>query len=215
MPPTGTVIPSANEVAESTASLATNTAAMLQNTAANDAAAISMSHLSGVGGAVQGIFESISTKLASVSQSLSNTTGLTTNQVAAFSALANATIGVRESFKGTFDSAPLNTFSGQLKEVFEVFDSQRQGAGALAKLFQDTFGKALPDSIKNQGVPAIKSFIMSMSESADNALRLQNALFKMGAVTGGLGKVLRDAGSEFQNMNDILMSHQKMVTFSI
>jgi len=182
------------------------------STSAANAHTAALTNMSNVGGAMQGIFAELGNKINGVAYALSNTEGMSTRALAGFSALSVGVLGVRDSFEKGFDIAPLNTFSGQLTSILEVMGRQgNKDVGTLTNLFTSAFGTVIPDSV-SKTVTGIETFLLQTAKSADNALRLQNALFKMGAVTGDLNKVLSDAGGEFENMNDLLMRHQKMIT---
>jgi stringent starvation protein B len=157
-------------------------------------------------------------KLQSIGATLNNTGSLSEAQVAKFGLLSAAIVGVRKSFTDFADGANgthLNTFTQQISDLSSFLGDGKNAISALTKVAVDSFGKAVPDAVIKQGLPAVKTFVLNLAESADNALRLQSGFIQLAAKTGNLGQVYGAAGPHLSKMNLLLAQQQVAITDTI
>jgi flagellar biosynthesis chaperone FliJ len=184
----------------------------LENLAAQaKAAASANTELSATGKFVQDMLKGFGTSMDEASTSLNSNTDVLTRNAAAFGVLTSAIFKARESFKGFegFDTSSLNTFTKQIDGVFKVFEMKGTALGEVLSTLNSA-GIKVPAAFSTS-LEVIHAFAKQLAASADNAIRLQGGLFRMSAETGSLGKLVASAGSEYQNMNNILSTHQSMI----
>lgn len=140
-------------------------------------------------------------------ETFQTTQKLSEQQVNQFNLLSTAILGVRKSFAGI--SLKGAGFMDQI-DYIKSLGNTPSGIGMLSNLITNTFGKAIPDSIKGSFVD-LKAFAINLAESADNALRLQTHFINLSAATGNLGKVYQVAGSDLGNMNELLLRQKEMI----
>lgn len=146
----------------------------LEQTAnAADNASQKLSNFNSIGNATSALFSGLVTVLETSNAALSNTNGISLNAASGLSVVSSRLLNVREAFKTSFDVEHLNTFSGHLNKLADT----------------------LP-------IGEIKELIKGMAASADNALRLQNVMFKTAAATGEVGEMMDGAGVSFEKLND-------------
>ena len=175
------------------------------------AAANANLELSTAGKFVQDMLTGFRTSMDEASVSLNSNTDVLTRNAAAFGVLTSAAFKARESFKGFegFDTSSLNTFTKQIDGVFKVFENKGTSLGEVLSVLNNA-GIKVPAAFSTS-LSVIHAFANQLAASADNAIRLQSGLFRMSAETGSLNKLIAAAGSEFQNMNNILSTHQSMI----
>lgn len=177
----------------------------------------SLNSLDQLAGNARSAFNSFNSMLSSYNTSINVTKALTEKQTTQFGLLSNAIIGTRTSFNSLngIDTSNLSTFADQITYLTETFTNAKSGIGQLVKFAQDSFGKMVPQAIINQGIGAVKSFVMNLAQSADNALRVQNAYIQLSAKTGNLSAVYETAGPHLKNLNDLLEKQTAMTTNAI
>jgi hypothetical protein len=146
---------------------------------------------------------------------------LTENQSAAFGLLATSVLGTRKAFDSlnNVDTSRLNTFSKQWTDLQNVL-SNSPGIKTAKDVTQATVDfmvkagaplKEIQTAIA-KGIGGLKSYAEAFFESADNALRLQNSIIQLAAKTGGLNEVLRVAGPNLENLNQLTATYQKSIS---
>jgi hypothetical protein len=173
----------------------------------------------------QGAISSFTNSLGNFKISLDSSKSLTESQTVAFGMLSASILGVRKSFDNLgsgIDPRPLSTFTSQIDDLRNsllsgnnAFASAAEKAKAMAEAVAKATGMAVPAEIVKQGVNAISKFAKNMLESADNALRLQNAYIQLSAKTGNLSQVFAAAGPNLNNINALLEKQSHMMTQAV
>jgi len=140
-------------------------------------------------------------------ETFQTTQKLSEQQVNQFNLLSTAILGYRKSFEGI--DLKGSGFMDQIKYIQNLGNTP-SGIGMLSGLITNTFGKAIPDSIKGS-FHGLLSFASQLALSADNALRLQTHFINLSAATGNLGRVYQVAGSDLSNMNELLLRQKEMI----
>lgn len=144
---------------------------------------------------------------------------MTNQQVTEFSGLSSAVINAREAFTGlsNVDYTGLSTFSGQLKDIKDAIENTpaTKMADALKDLGKQLLGAGASQSAVTaalaKGKDAVLDLASNVLKHADNMLRAQTAYIQITAAAGGLGDAWNAAGSNLQNMNDILQKQTEML----
>lgn len=170
------------------------------------------------------MFDRFKKAIGDAGVSIKNMTTLTQQQAEVLSIVAAGAIHARTSFEGlsNVDTAGLITFKSQIDDI-------RQGllsGGTAASKAKDSI-LALTDGLKKSGVPdnlisaAVKKgseAVLDLAQSSlaysDNALKLQNAYLQLSAQGGQLGSVFARAGTQMQNMNEILSEQSNILAKS-
>ena len=166
---------------------------------------------------VKSSMDSIKNTLQSVSGVMSSNTDLVGSQIAKFGLLTTTLAGTRDAFKnmGGFDTTGINTFGEQFSSVINMISKGDNAISGLTSFAAKAFGQMIPSDKIKQGLGAVIAEVNKMAAnfigSADNGIKLQNAFIQMSASTGTLGKVLKAAGGELQNMNGVLSQQQNML----
>ncbi len=160
------------------------------------------------------VLDSLNIRLKESGIDLENLGNPATMATSKFGLLATAVVGATESFKGLqgVDTGNLSTFKDQLKDTVDILSQSGTtgsiAASALNKISNMLMSMGRPASEVNsklkEGISAFKMYAMNVIESADNGLRLQNALIQLSAQTGNLGDVFKLAGTNLNDMNDLL-----------
>lgn len=174
-------------------------------------AQMSLGDLNEIAENARGTFNAFSTALASYGVSINTTKTLTGQQTTQFGLLTTAILGTRRSFDSlnNIDTSSLSGFTDQIKYMVETLGDTKSGIGQLINIFQ------IPKGVVDQGVGAVKSFALSLAQSADNALRLQNAYIQLSAKTGNLSEVFDTAGPKLTHLNALLERQTAMMSNSI
>lgn len=162
-------------------------------------------------------FNSFNNMLSSYGVSVNSTKALTEQQTTQFGLLSAAVLGAKTSFNSLYniDTTNLNTFTEQINYLTSTFTDAKSGIGQLVKFAQESFGKIVPQAVIEQGIGAVKSFVSNLSQSADNALRLQNAYIQLSSKTGNLSSVYAAAGPNLENLNILLEKQNAIINNAI
>jgi hypothetical protein len=149
--------------------------------------------------------------------SLNNSTALTDKQTTQFGLLTSAVLGTREGFKNlhNIDTGNLSTITDQVIYLTSTFTDAQSGIGQLVNFASQAFGKMVPQAVINQGISAVKGFVLNLVQSADNALRVQNAFIQLSAKTGNLSEVFAAAGPNLKNLNALLEKQTALVANAV
>jgi hypothetical protein len=163
-------------------------------------------------GRVKTTFDRFDSTLGDFGVSLNVSKTLTEDQITQFSLLSAAVLGTRESYTSlaSVDTSGLNTFTNQIKYISDELAHSKSGISALVNVAQSAFGTAIPKEIQGS-LGAVQQFVLNLAQSADNALRLQNAYLQLSAKTGNLGNVFALAGDKLENINSLLQKHAQMM----
>lgn len=151
--------------------------------------------------------------MSGVGISMTVNKGLTENQTTQFSLLSNAIIGARKAYDNLgsgIDASGINTFSKQIEYFTNTLGESKAGIGGLVSFAQSVFGQEVPKSVQTS-VNAVKIYINNLAQSADNALKLQNAFLQLSGKTGNLNNVFAIAGPKLENINALLQTQTKMM----
>ena len=132
-----------------------------------------------------------------------------------FGLLATSALGATDSFKNlaSVDTKSLTTYSDQLKGLLDILKSPGSFSGVVVQEATSALSRALSgivadkDKLSNamaKGPEAFAIFAGNILKSADNGLRLQNALLQLTASTGNFGDLMQEAGQDLSNMNQLL-----------
>jgi hypothetical protein len=158
------------------------------------------------------IFQSFDSAMREVGISFSVNKALTQDQTTQFALLSNAMLGARDSYKSFtgVDSSGLSTFTEQIQYITSTLGNTESGIGALVSVAKNAFGKEVPAAIKGS-FGAVEQFVVNLAKSADNGLKLQNAVIQLAGKTGNLNTVFELAGPKLQNINALLQKHAQMM----
>lgn len=170
------------------------------------------------------MFDRFKKAISEAGVSIKNMTTLTQQQAEVLSVVAAGAIHARTSFEGlsNVDTTGLITFKSQIDDIKQGLLS---GGTAAAKA-KDSIS-LLIDGLKKSGVPdnLISAAVKKGSEAvldlaqnslaySDNALKLQNAYLQLSAQGGQLGNVFARAGTQMQNMNEMLSEQSNILAKS-
>lgn len=175
-----------------------------------------LGNLNGISGFVTQAFGALDNGLRKLGVSFASLDTMTTEQSAGFGALTTSILGAKEAFTqlNGIDTERLVTFGGQVNQLFEII---KKGPGtslatdAISKIMEVMKkGGATADMMSSalaglkQGSVAIASAFLT---SADNSLRLQNAMMQATIQAGnskelfqGIPKLLDGVGDGFENL---------------
>lgn len=143
---------------------------------------------------------------------------VTEKQVEIFSKLGTAVVGAGKSFdslKG-IDASKLSTFSQQWTEL----QANIQNSPALGKFAKNLFSDILSssgvatdkiDEAKKKGTGALVSLGQAFFQSADQSLKLQEAMIQISARSGDLDNVYKAAGPNLEHLNSLTNDHYDML----
>lgn len=182
-------------------------------------AGVKLGSIDGITAALGGAFSLLKNKLADAGISLSNLGNLGPEQASKLGMITTAILGVKESYTNLagLDTSRLNTFSGQISHLMEII---KQGPGT--SMATDAI-KSLTDKMTKMGAPAgvvkvaideLKKGVTTMADaffvSADNALRLQDGMFRLTMQSGGAGALfdklsdsVQGIGDNFENLDQV------------
>lgn len=184
---------------------------------AADGVSKSMDKLGTTVDAARSLFTALEGKLSSVSDKFNANGRMTENQATAFGLLTVEVLGARKAFDQLdgISVKGLHSFTGQWEDLKATISNSpiAKQAGimtdALKRLGLDT---STVDEAAKKGTKALSGLAASFFESADNGLRLQNAMVQLAARTGNLGELTKAAGPHLENMNLLLATQQQAVT---
>ena len=145
---------------------------------------------------------------------------LTEGQSTAFGLLTTSVLGARKAFDtlNGVDNTRLNTFTKQwtdLQQILQNSPGVKTAKDALIATANALKSLGLPaDEIAqkmSQGAMALGAYAAAFFESADNALRLQNSIVQLASKSGSLNDVLKVAGPNLNNINQLTLAYQKAV----
>lgn len=161
----------------------------------------------------QSMFSGLSASLEKAGISLKNIGNLTEKQTTLLGLLTTAAIGSRKAFEGIagVDTKPLNTFTDQIRDLTSTFTDAKTGIGQLTKISETAFGTIMPEAAK-KSLSAAEAFVSNLAQSADNALRLQNAYIQLAARTGSLNEVFKAGKDPLGNVNSLLAQQNDIMS---
>lgn len=201
----------------------------------------SMTSLEGVFGSTHSALRLLSEGFVATGGKLENIGNLTTQDAAKFGALTTAVLGAKEAFTSlnNVDTGRLSTFAGQVQEMEATF--QRSPAFKTAKKIyddaidaarrfiamkpgdkmQESMGAAMirdAEKAFKDAAGGISDTAKAMLLSADNALRLQNAMFQLTAQAGDsasmFGQIsdsMAGVGDDLSNLNAVTAKYQDVM----
>jgi len=173
------------------------------------AAADSTQALSIAGQTARDMLIGFGNSMSNVSNLLHTQDEMTTKSAAALGVLSTTIFKTNEAFK-RFETPNLNTFTRQINDVFTAFDTQGTSLGVVLDKLKHA-GLDVPVAFQGS-IDMVKAFGLQIAASADNALRLQSGIFSMAAGTGSLNQVYAAAGPNLEHMNDILATHDSLIS---
>lgn len=140
-----------------------------------------------------------------------------------FGLLATSALGATDSFKNlaSVDTKSLTTYSDQLKGLLDILKSPGSFSGAVVEEATSALSRALSGigvdknkltSEMAKGATSFAIFASNVLKSADNGLRLQNALLQLTSSTGDFGELIQDAGQDLSNMNQLLARQSMLIS---
>jgi hypothetical protein len=144
--------------------------------------------------------------LDAVGIKLDETTKLTQGQQVAFGALSSLLLGASTAFNNltNIDTRGLNTFSSQIDALGDrIKDSPLYKYGEAVAAQSGKTGQQIAQFATN--------FVKNMAASADQAVRLENAVIQLSARTGSLSDLQRVAGANFENINAVVEQQNKII----
>src|SRR5713101_1188400 len=187
---------------------------MLDYTGAINNAKTSIDNFGQAGNVARGAMDFFNAAINKAGISLSANQTLTQNQTKAFGLLTSSVFGARDAFKGLASDAAINTFGSQFKDLQTVIAGSPI-ANQIKNIvgFLRSVGAPIGDVSKAVagGIGALSSYAEAFIKSADNGLRLQNAIVQLGASTGTLNSVYAAAGTNLKNINMLLSQHEDSV----
>lgn len=197
-----------------TATAADSTAQSLSNM--NNAAFLAKDTMSGLSDVVSGIqneFSDFDKSIGNLNTALNQSGTVTTQQATQFALLSTAVFGSRKAFDslGNIDIKPLSTITDQVTYLGQHLGNSSTAIGALVSVAEKGFGAVVPDSAK-KSISAITGFLGQLTQSADNALRLQNAYVQLAARTGTLNDLYTKAGPNLGNINSLLAAQNDIMS---
>lgn len=161
-------------------------------------------------GKVSNLGTDLSNKFSQVSNSLQNMGNLTSEQTKKFGLISTAMLGAKESYQkmGDIDSSGLNTFTKQFDSLYEIMNSKGSLAGVatsqLTKLLKSLGGSSneVSQAISTGG-GVLVDYAKNLLTSADNQVRLQNAMMKAAGASGDLGTLYEKVGNDLTNFNEV------------
>lgn len=160
------------------------------------------------------LFGSLEDTVSSYMRNVDKSTDLSIAKMTAFGAAVSTVFGTTKSTFGGASFTGLNTFSGQLDSMIEPIKNNKTALGLLA----DQFGVILPDNVKKSSdsmVNFIKGAVGNLTESADNALKLEDVYIRAAAATGRLGDVHEQAGTSLEHMNRLVRDQRSAINETI
>lgn len=195
------------------------TAEELKGTAvAADLVTKSMDTMSTAISGARSVFSDLEAKLSSITNRFDQNGRMTENQATAFGLLTVEVLGARKAFAeldSDISTKGLHTFTGQWEDLkaslsnSPIAEQAKKMSDSLKKLGLDT---TEVDKAASGGIGALEGLAKSFFESADNGLRLQNAMVQLASRTGNLGELTKAAGPHLENMNLLLATQQQAVT---
>jgi len=178
-------------------------------------------------------FDTLNTGLEKLNMSFNSLDNMTSQQAAGFGALSTTILGSKEAFTqlANVDTTKLLTFTGQVKQMQEIFN-QSPTYKLLKKELDDVTSSAakMTDKIAAQGLvkaatekfneltKVVSDSAMAMLTSADNSLRLQNAMYQLTMQAGdskdlfnGFGGVFGGMSQNFSNVGDVMAQFNKVL----
>lgn len=169
------------------------------------------------------MFTGLSSVMSGYSFSLKNIGELTDQQTAQVALLTTGMLGARRAFEGLngVDMGNMRTFKDQFTELSATVSSSPflNAAGQAQTLINalNDMGAPAQDVKKaaEGGVKTLVSYGSAFFESADNALRLQNALIQLSAKTGSLSTLYSKASDDLSGMNSIMAQQNAIIAETV
>jgi len=195
-----------------------NQIALTETTVKANEAANGINNFSSAGEMAKTVLSAFNDKLKSAGISLKENISMTEAQVATFGALSSSIIGVRKSFDGlaNINSNGLETFTSQWKDLTDMIGNSpvtNEVIDRVKKVFSDKgISSSKIEEAAKGGMKALSALGASFFESADNGLRLQNAMVQLAAKTGNLDEIFKAAGPGLNKINLLLQNQQESLT---
>jgi hypothetical protein len=137
---------------------------------------------------------------------------LTQQNANALNILSTAAFGASKAFSDFTDTSKISNFSDQFAGIIEDFANLKDITGLvnLGKMFDPNFTKGANDSIE-QVKKSVGELASRVLDSADSTLKFQNSFYQLMGTTGQLGRVFVDAGSNLENINNVLQDQAENI----
>lgn len=195
-----------------------------ETTEASNNLSNAFNELGGFAGKAKSALGTLQQSLESAGVKLENISTLTEKESQQLGFATTVALGASDAFKqmGDVDTTGLNLFGKQVEDLEKIlisgnnaFSDGVHAAKKLAETISSATGLAFPADLISKGATAVGKYAMGFLQSADNALRLQNAVIQLSARTGELGGIMTTAGDELQNMNAILAEQDNMLNNTV
>ncbi len=137
----------------------------------------------------------------------------TEKQTVQFTALGSAMLGVTKSYEHfgqAIDKDNMSLFGDKINNVTKAL-----GSGAVAMNFlvnvAKSMGHTIGGDVMKGGIGAVKKYVESLVDGADNTKKFTNALLQMSAGTGQLGNLYQLAGDKLENLNAVTTQQMALV----
>jgi len=211
--PDDPVLPTPEDITNSTDAANNAAIAFTGMGASVESASAELSQMDKIAQGVSSVFQGFNNVLKEFTGTQGTNVGMTEDQVTKFGLLTTAVFGSRKAFDSLkdVDSKGLSTFGDKVQYLTDSILKSGGGISGLANLAEKAFGTVMPKEFQTS-ITAAKNFIGALTESADNALRLQNAVVQLAGKTGGLNAIYDKAGVNLQSVNAMLAAHEDMLT---
>ncbi len=188
-------------------------------------AAESINQFNGVGEQAKSLLGALYSKIESTTEVMKRNGQTTQDQAAVFGMLTTSLIGTRKAFDNLgsgIDTTGLDTFTKQWSDMEEILKGSAVGQAlktqqtALSNYYKKTITdqteltKKLAE-VSEMTITQVSKLGKSLMESADNGVRLQNAMVQLAARTGNLDKIFMAAGPGLKNMNQLLADQDRII----
>lgn len=179
-----------------------------------------LNDLSQVTGFANNIINKLSSSFKDFNNSLLNSQTMTDVSASKFAKITTEILGTRDSFNSLsgVDTSGLNLFSDQLGDLFKIMkESPAADVAAQAQnkiidmLKKSGVEHSKINSLLTMGTDALQKFAVATLKSADNGLKLQNAMLQQAASSGNFNDMIQKAGDKLQNMNNLLARQDSLI----
>ena len=179
-----------------------------------------LNDLSQVTGFANGLINKLSSGFQDFNNSLLNSQTMIDASAAKFAMMTTEILGTRDSFNSLsgVDASGLNLFSDQLGDLFKIMkespgaDIAIQAQNAIINMLKKSgVEHSKINSLLTMGTDAMQKFATATLKSADNGLKLQNAMLQQAASSGNFNDMIQKAGDKLQNMNNLLARQDSLI----
>ena len=146
---------------------------------------------------------------------ISDVTGYLTKNSMAFGAVGAAVFGAGErftQFSSSINSGGVQTYSEQIDILGNAFHSAAGKGQLLAAEVLDKIRNIVPGGeMIGKSAEAVLIWAKNAAASADNAVRLQNAMIGLAGASGNLTELYTKAGPHLENMNALIDAQWKTI----